>query len=127
MTPRFPQPCRAAALAVACLGLAGPAAAQPASAPAADEPVPTFDAGFLGNPDNIRAGEGVWQTQCRHCHGNAAYPGKAPKLKPGLLEPGFIFDRVTYGFRGMPPWRTVFTREQRMAVVAYIKSDSFAP
>lgn len=91
------------------------------------EPVPKFDKAFLGNPKNIAAGEKVWHAQCRHCHGSKAYPGKAPKLKPGQLEPEFIFNRVTNGFGKMPSWKAVFTREQRMAVVAYIKSDEFWP
>lgn len=137
-TPKQPRTHRAAAVALAAttalaLSTAGPwAAAQGGAAAAptqavADEPPPGFDAAYLGDAANIEAGRAVWVTQCRHCHGNAAYPGKAPKLKPGLLEPDFIFDRVTYGFRGMPGWREVFSREQRKAVVAYIKSESFSP
>ena len=109
-------------------GSAAPAAPAAATAqPVADEPPAGFDAAYLGSVDNILAGQAIWDTQCRHCHGNAAYPGKAPKLRPGVLEPEFIFDRVTYGFRAMPPWRAVFSREQRKAVVAYIKSDRFSP
>lgn len=69
----------------------------------------------------------VWDEQCRHCHGNSAYPGKAPKLKPGAYTPDFVYDRVTYGFRAMPPWKDVYNLQQCMAVVAYIKSDSFSP
>ncbi len=115
----------------ASFGLHGPARAQdPAKAttPAeADEPVPKFDPGYLRDPTNIKIGQGVWNTQCRHCHGASAYPGKAPKLNPGNLEPEFIFDRVTYGFKAMPPWKAVFTLEERKGVVAYIKSDGFAP
>jgi mono/diheme cytochrome c family protein len=91
------------------------------------EPAPKFDKAFLSNPKNIAAGEKVWHQQCTHCHGSKAYPGKAPKLKPGPLEPEFIFNRVTNGFGKMPSWKAVFTREQRMAVVAYIKSDDFWP
>jgi len=98
------------------------AAAQPA-----DEPVPTFDSTFLSNDANIKIGETVWQNQCRHCHGNSAYPGKAPKLRPSGYTPDFVFDRVTYGFRGMPPWKAVFSIEERKGVVAYIKSDQFSP
>lgn len=98
-----------------------PPAAEP------DEPVPTFAPEFLRDAKVIAVGQDVWQQQCRHCHGNSAYPGKAPKLSPGSLDPVFIFDRVTYGFKGMPAWRHVFTREQRMALVAYIKSDGFSP
>jgi mono/diheme cytochrome c family protein len=75
----------------------------------------------------IALGKQAWEQQCRHCHGNSAYPGKAPKLSPGSMEPDFIYDRITYGFKGMPPWRAVFSQEQRMGLVAYIKSDSFSP
>ncbi len=101
--------------------------AQTTPAPAASEPVPTFDKAFLNSAAAIATGKDVWDNQCRHCHGNAAYPGKAPKLKPGSYEPDFIFDRVTNGFRKMPPWKDVFTVEQRKGVVAYIKSNSFSP
>lgn len=113
--------------------LTGPApvsaqdAASNAPKAAVDEPVPKFDATYLSNADNIKVGQAVWAKQCRHCHGNSAYPGKAPKLSPGGLEPDFIFDRVTNGFRGMPSWSAVFTLEERKAVTAYIKSTSFSP
>jgi mono/diheme cytochrome c family protein len=105
---------------------AGAALAQATAAPAT-EPVPKFDKAFLASASAIAAGKEVWDNQCRHCHGNAAYPGKAPKLSPGGYEPDFIFDRVTNGFRKMPPWKDVFTIDQRKAVVAYIKSSSFSP
>ena len=94
---------------------------------AADEAVPKFDAAYMADAANIKVGQEVWAKQCRHCHGNSAYPGKAPKLSPGGLEPDFIFDRVTNGFRGMPPWNAVFSVEERKAVVAYIKSAGFSP
>lgn len=91
------------------------------------EAVPKFDKAYLSDAKNIAAGEAVWAAQCRHCHGAKAYPGKAPKLKPARLEPEFIFDRVTNGFRKMPGWKSVFTLEQRKSVVAYIKSEDFSP
>ena len=117
-----------AAVAIAALIGNGAAAAQnAASAPAADEPVPKFDAAYLNNAANIKLGQGIWTNQCRHCHGNSAYPGKAPKLNPGPMEPAFIFDRVTNGFGKMPGWKEVFTFEERKGVVAYVKSDSFSP
>jgi mono/diheme cytochrome c family protein len=121
-----------AALAATMLSAIGPGHAQqnapqaPASAAEA-EPVPKFDAAYLSNPDNIKVGQRVWTSQCRHCHGASAYPGKAPKLNPGNLEPDFIFDRVTNGFGKMPPWKHVFTLEERKAVVAFVKSDGFSP
>lgn len=116
-----------ALLALGLLGQ-GRALGQDASKPAAPaEPAPKFDAAYLASPANIKVGQEVWTQQCRHCHGNAAYPGKAPKLRPGLLEPDFIYDRVTYGFKGMPAWSSVFSLDQRMGVVAYIKSGEFSP
>jgi mono/diheme cytochrome c family protein len=118
----------AAALIAASLALAA-SVVQSQTAPQTepDEPVPTFPAEFMRDAKVLADGQSVWQQQCRHCHGSSAYPGKAPKLSPGRLDPEFIFDRVTYGFKGMPSWRNAFTREQRLAVVAYIKSDVFSP
>jgi mono/diheme cytochrome c family protein len=94
---------------------------------AADEKPPVFDKTFLSDPANIELGKKVWDEQCRHCHGAAAYPGKAPKLNPGQLEPDLIYDRVTNGFGKMPPWKDVFSVMQRAGVVAYIKSGDFSP
>jgi mono/diheme cytochrome c family protein len=113
------------ALAVLCLLSAGAALAQEQKT--VKEPLPTFDKAFLSNKKNVAAGKVVWDGQCRHCHGAAAYPGKAPKLNPGQLEPGFIYDRVTNGFGKMPAWKAVFSVEQRKSVVAYIKSGDFSP
>jgi mono/diheme cytochrome c family protein len=104
------------------------AAAWLALAPAqAQEKAPVFDKAYLSSKANIELGKNVWETQCRHCHGASAYPGKAPKLNPGQLAPDLIYDRVTYGFGKMPAWKEVFSVEQRKGVVAYIKSDDFSP
>ena len=113
------------AFALAALLLAAAAAAQEQKA--VKEAPPAFDKAYLTNKANIETGREVWQHQCRHCHGAAAYPGKAPKLNPGQLEPDFIYERVTFGFGKMPAWKDVFTNEQRRGVVAYIKSDDFSP
>jgi len=94
---------------------------------AAMEQAPEFTEAFLNDPVNFKAGMEVWQLQCRHCHGSSAYPGKAPKLKPRRYTPDFVFDRVTNGFRKMPGWKAVFSREQRMTVVAYVLSSNFSP
>ncbi|MEK9774889.1 MAG: cytochrome c [Quisquiliibacterium sp.] len=98
-----------------------------AQAARAQEAVPKFDKAYLTNQANIEVGKKVWTTQCRHCHGASAYPGKAPKLSPGDMEPDFIFDRVTNGFRKMPAWKAVFSLAERKGVVAYIKSNEFSP
>lgn len=96
--------------------------------PQADiEAVPRFDKTYLSDPANIKLGETVWTNQCRHCHGNSAYPGKAPKLNPGSMNPELIFERVTNGFGKMPAWKEVYSLEERKGVVAYVKSDSFSP
>jgi len=91
------------------------------------EPIPIFDKSFMSNKKNIAAGKEVWNNQCRHCHGMAAYPGKAPKLNPSALTSDFIYERVTYGFGKMPGWKDVFSIDQRKSVVAYIKSNDFSP
>ena len=113
------------ALAALCLLQAGMAPAQEQKT--LKEPVPVFDKAYLSNKKNVAAGKSVWDNQCRHCHGAAAYPGKAPKLNPGQLAPDFIYDRVTNGFGKMPAWKEVFSAEQRRSVVAYIKSRDFSP
>jgi mono/diheme cytochrome c family protein len=105
---------------------AGQPPADQAAGPASNGE-PSFNTAFMSNPENIKGGEVIWAEQCRHCHGASAYPGKAPKINPVLLEPDFIFDRVTNGFQKMPPWKDVFSEEQRMNVVAYIKSKQFSP
>ena len=67
---------------------------------------PAFTDAYLAKADAIAAGGTLWAKQCRHCHGNSAYPGKAPKLKPAGYKPDFVFDRVTNGFRKMPAWKS---------------------
>ena len=91
------------------------------------EPTPEFSKAIMQDPAYIESGRQVWDGQCRHCHGNSAYPGKAPKLKPSSYQPEFVYDRVTNGFRKMPGWRAVFNEKQRVGVTAYIMSDTFSP
>jgi mono/diheme cytochrome c family protein len=86
-----------------------------------------FTPEFLADAEHIEGGKVIWQEQCAHCHGSRAYPGKAPKLKPKRYTPEFVFDRVTNGFRGMPPWKDVYDDEQRMDVVAWVLSRQFTP
>lgn len=113
--------------ACALLGLLAAATAGAQEQKSVKAPPPVFDKAFLSNKKNIATGKNVWDNQCRHCHGAAAYPGKAPKLNPGQLQPDFIYERVTYGFGKMPAWKDVFTIEQRKGVVAFIKSNDFSP
>jgi len=100
----------------------------PATGSDSDEPEqPDLSETYLASPEAIETGGELWAKQCRHCHGNSAYPGKAPKLKPASYTADFVFDRITNGFRKMPAWKTVFTLEERTALVANILSGSFSP
>lgn len=91
------------------------------------ESVPAFTDIVMKDTSLIVLGQQVWDGQCRHCHGNSAYPGKAPKLKSSSYQPDFVYDRVTNGFRKMPAWKAVFSEQQRIGVTVYIMSDAFAP
>ena len=86
-----------------------------------------FTPEFLSDPEHIAAGKEIWMGQCTLCHGAKAYPGKAPKLKPKRYTPNFVYDRITNGFRKMPPWGEVYDEEERMDLVAWILSRRFSP
>lgn len=120
-----------ASLVVACaVGLAVATttmAEEKTVAKTEEESVPEFTEAFLEDPEVIEAGEEIWMEQCRHCHGRSAYPGKAPKLKPGRYNPEFVYARVTNGFRKMPSWKEVYNKKERMSVTAYVLSDEFSP
>jgi mono/diheme cytochrome c family protein len=96
-------------------------------AEAQQQPIPPLPREMLAEPAHVAAGKAVWEEQCTHCHGRNAYPGKAPKLEPGRYSPEFIYHRVTYGFRGMPPFGEIYDEQQRIGVIAYILSPSFSP
>ena len=93
----------------------------------AQESVPAFTDTVMKDTSLIALGQQVWDSQCRHCHGNSAYPGKAPKLKSSSYQPNFVYDRVTNGFRKMPAWRDIFNERQRVGVTVYIMSSEFSP
>ena len=86
-----------------------------------------FTPEFLADPERIASGKEIWDGQCALCHGAKSYPGKAPKLKPKRYTPNFVYDRVTNGFRKMPPWKDVYDDEERMDLVAWILSRKFSP
>jgi len=93
---------------------------------AGDEPAEEpFPPGIVGNPEYIEIGKEVFAKQCKFCHGKGVYPGKAPQLDPPKYTPEFIFDRVTNGYKSMPPWKEVFSTKERQGVVAYILSRAF--
>ena len=83
-----------------------------------------FSPEFVKSPQTIEMGRKVWQERCVFCHGKDVYPGKAPKLDPKKYTKEFVYDRVTNGFRGMPPWKD-YDEEQRKAVSVYVLSPEF--
>jgi len=103
------------------------AAPEEAAEEGTGEEAVIFTEDFLADAAHIEGGKEVWEGTCRGCHGARAYPGKGPKLRPKRYTPEFVFDRVTNGYKKMPPWKDVFTKEERMDVVAWILSDDFAP
>ena len=113
-------------LVILCLaGL--PANAQRLKDASGRNPIPELPADHLESTAVIAEGQVLWQDQCAHCHGAKAYPGKAPKLTPRRYTPAFVYDRVTYGFRKMPPWEEVYSEDERIAIVAWVMSRNFSP
>ena len=102
------------------------AATEEGAAEGEEEEVAVFTEEFLADPVHQESGKVVWEA-CAGCHGARAYPGKGPKLRPKRYTPDFVFDRVTHGYKKMPAWKDVFTKEERMDVVAYILSPNFTP
>ena len=84
-----------------------------------------FTTEFMENPENLAVGKKIWVKQCAKCHGQRAYPGKAPKLKPSKYKIGFVYRRITKGFRGMPPWKKKYNKNKRMSGAAYVMSPAF--
>ena len=107
--------------ATLALAQTGGDADQPKIAP------PPMTAEMLADPAKIEVGRTIWDEQCTHCHGAKAYPGKAPKLRPARYKPEFVFHRIANGFRAMPPWGEIYSEEEIVGVVAYVKSKQFSP
>lgn len=84
-----------------------------------------FTTEFTENPKTLAAGKKIWVKQCAKCHGQRAYPGKAPKLKPSKYTIEFVYRRITKGFRGMPSWKKKYGKLDRMSVAAYVMSPDF--
>ena len=81
---------------------------------------------MLDKPGTIETGHVVFESNCKFCHGKTAYPGRPPKLNASRYTPEFVYERVTNGFRGMPPWKEQFSDEERKAVTVYIMSKDFS-
>lgn len=104
----------------------GMAALVAGTALAQDGELPPFPKDLLENPEYVAQGREVFGKICKFCHGKSAYPGKAPKLNPSRYTPEFVYDRVTNGFRGMPPFKEQFSEQERQAVTVFIMSKQFS-
>jgi mono/diheme cytochrome c family protein len=94
------------------LGIASPLAAGE----------PNLTPQFLKSDPQIVKGRQVFLIRCTYCHAKRG-PGKAPTLRPSVRTPDFIYERISKGFMGMPPWEFVLPQDEREALVAYILSD----
>lgn len=115
----------AAAAMVGLLAL--PSSAQRLKDASGSNPVPEISEEMLEDAERVALGRELWQEQCAHCHGAKAYPGKAPKLTPRRYTPAFVYDRMTYGFRKMPPWEDVYSEDERIAIVTWVMNRRFSP
>lgn len=102
------------------------------AAAAAENPVQEIDdawiASFFGNAEAEQAGQATFNTYCAACHGNAGEGLIGPNLTDDYwihgASPTDMFMVVTNGVleKGMTPWESVLTIEERAQVVAYIKT-----
>ena len=90
---------------------------------------------FQFSAESIKAGENVFQKNCKSCHGD---PGKQNWAKivppPGDPAPaefqkqkdGDIFFKVTTGRAPMPQFGNILSEEERWQVISYIRSFNSA-
>ena len=85
-------------------------------------------AAFVGVVDHETAGADLYSTNCAMCHGNSGEGLIGPNLTDAYWIHGNsntdIFDVISNGVldKGMTPWESVLTTEQRSQLVAYIHS-----
>lgn len=85
---------------------------------------------FLFTPETIKAGEQIFNTNCKSCHGD---PGKGnyAKLVPFTIDPasaeyqkfndGEMFFIITSGKNLMPTFANTLNEEQRWQVISFIR------
>ena len=83
---------------------------------------------YAGDPNQITAGQGIYTQNCLACHGDAGQGIIGPNLTdaywihgPTLVD---MYNVVTNGVieKGMTPWDSILSPEQRGQVVAFIYS-----
>jgi cytochrome c oxidase cbb3-type subunit 3 len=85
-------------------------------------------AAFVGNSEAIDAGAAQYAVTCASCHGQAGEGLIGPNLTDEFWIHGFedadIYRVITEGVleKGMAPWGSILSPEQRAQLVAYVRS-----
>lgn len=101
------------------------AAAQTGGGFTADEAVL---ATYVGDPAHEAAGNEIYQTSCMPCHGDAGQGLIGPNLTDAYWIHGNqnldLFTIITNGVpeKGMAPWESTLSGEQRAQLVAFIRT-----
>ena len=88
----------------------------------------TYLASVVANPDRVDAGAEIFSGQCAVCHGADGGGVIGPNLTDEYwINGGSNMDiweviRVGVPEKGMAPWESVFSAEERASLVAYIRS-----
>lgn len=95
---------------------------------------PTFEASAevlaaaVADPQQVEAGAALFAASCAACHGNAGQGLIGPNLTDAYWihggTPLDVYNIITKGVaeKGMPPWESALSAEERVALVAFIES-----
>ena len=92
------------------------------------EPSEEALAEFLGSADAVSAGAATFAAYCAACHGDQGQGLIGPNLTDQYwihgAGPTDVFEVITVGVpdKGMPPWESSISAEDRARLVAYIAS-----
>ena len=85
-------------------------------------------AAYIGDDAHIAAGNEIYQTNCMPCHGDAGQGLIGPNLTDDYWIHGNqnmdLFNVITNGVpeKGMTPWESILTGEQRAQLVAHLRT-----
>lgn len=89
---------------------------------------------LVGNPKSVQRGEKVFTSVCWTCHGMgghgdgpaaAGLPIAPAKLSDPVVQAqsnGALYWKITHGRGAMPTYEEVLSREERWAVVQYLRT-----
>lgn len=123
----------------AVTGAPAPAQSDGAPAAAADAPKSTVESAALtpspepaasSDEDRVREGKEVFNGTCAHCHGPNAEQAERKidlrllhhRYKESMEEMFFKTVRNGRPAKGMPSWKDVFTQEQFVSILAFLKT-----